>query len=138
MGASTFYCTVYLFMCVLHILEGQCLATVVGGCAGVEDGTAGLGRVTAQGDVSPAAQNVALSAWTPLCCRSNTNKCVVCRVRYCVTSVAQVPVIINVLRMTQIRPLNPPCAASVVYPVCGMLQGLHSVRPSPRAQTLKR
>ena len=31
-----------------------------------------------------------------------------------------------------------PCGAMVVYPAWGTLQGLHSVRPSPRALTLNR
>lgn len=43
-----------------HVLEGQRLATEVGGCVGIEDGAARVGGVTAQGDVSPAAQDVAL------------------------------------------------------------------------------
>lgn len=67
-----------IHVCVLHILEGQCLATVVGGCAGVEHGTARLRGVTAQGDVSPAAQNVPLGARTPLCRRSDTHSKTVC------------------------------------------------------------
>ena len=49
------------------VLEGQGLTTEVGGCVGVEDLAAGLGGVVAQSDVSPAAQNIALSARTPLC-----------------------------------------------------------------------
>lgn len=50
----------------LCVLEGQSLAAEVGGCVGVEDGAARLGGVVAQGDVSPAAQDVALGARTPL------------------------------------------------------------------------
>ncbi len=48
------------------VLEGQSLATEVCGCAGIEDGATRLGGVVAQSDVSSAAQDVALSAWTPL------------------------------------------------------------------------
>lgn len=62
-------CVYHMCVCVVHlyILKGQCLATEVGGCLGVEDGAAWLRGFTAQSDVSPAAQDVALSAWTPLC-----------------------------------------------------------------------
>ena len=48
-------------MRVPSVLEGQRLATEVGGDVGVEDGAASLGGVIAQGDVFPAAQDVTLS-----------------------------------------------------------------------------
>ena len=59
-------CTTACSQMDMHLLEGQCLATEVGGCIGVEDGAARLGGVVAQGNVSPAAQDVALGARTPL------------------------------------------------------------------------
>lgn len=51
----------------MFVLEGQRLATEVRGCVGVKDGAARLGGVVTQSDVPPAAQDVALSARTPLC-----------------------------------------------------------------------
>ena len=51
----------------VFVLEGQRLATEVRGCVGIKDGAARLGGVVTQSDVPPAAQDVALSARTPLC-----------------------------------------------------------------------
>ena len=51
----------------MFLLEGERLAAEVCGSVGVEDGVARLRGVAAQGDVLPAAQDVALSARTPLC-----------------------------------------------------------------------
>lgn len=59
----------------MFVLEGQRLATEVRGCVGVKDGAARLGGVVTQSDVPPAAQDVALSARTPLCMmRRHTHK----------------------------------------------------------------
>lgn len=50
----------------MYVLESQCLATVVCRSFGVKNLAFRLGGVMAQGNVSPAAQDVALSTWAPL------------------------------------------------------------------------
>lgn len=47
-----------VFVC--DVLEGERLAAEVGGGVGVQDGAAALGGVVTQGDVLPAAEDVAL------------------------------------------------------------------------------